>query len=92
MDRITIKTLRHRVDMLNRNLGLPMQIWSPDPSGRGNVAHVGCYSLDCAYGGYCLVQIVSASGGERDITPRVGAGECLRLINAFEAGLERARK
>ena len=92
MDRITIKTLRKMVDNLNVSLGLPTEVWTPRADGRGSQAYVGCYVLDCAYGGYRLSQIVSGSGGERDITGRCGARECAALIGAYSAGLHTNRE
>lgn len=53
--RITIITLRERVDFLNH-------ITSKE---RGEV---GSYELDGAYGGYKLEMIVNESGGTREIT------------------------
>lgn len=91
MTRVTIKTLRQMIDNLNESLGLPKQVWTPRPDGKGSVAHVGCYVLDCAYGGYRLCQIVSEGGGERDITGRCGARETADLIRAYSAGLHTKR-
>ena len=84
-DRITIKHLRWAVDALNIACGFPTKAWETTPAG--NKAHVGCYVLDCAYGGYRLCRIVNESGGERDITPLRGARETYELIRAYRAGL-----
>jgi hypothetical protein len=82
MRRVTMKTLQHRVDMLNRMVHLSDKIWHngkmvPD-----------MFVLDAAYGGYRLCQIVNHEGGERDITGRAGARETYDLINAFIAGFD----
>ncbi len=84
MQRTTIKTLRQLIDRLNEATGNPTQVWTT-VDGR-NRAHVGCYVLDAAYGGYRLCQIVSEGGGERDLTPRTGAREQADLIRAFMLG------
>jgi hypothetical protein len=89
MERVTIKTLRKTVDNLNLSQGLPVKVWTRQ--GSDNVAHVGCYVLDCAYGGYQLAQIVTPGGGERDITPRTGARQCADLIRVYQAGLDMDR-
>ena len=53
-----------------------------------NVAPVGAYTLDCAYGGYSLHRYVSEGGAvEAVIDYRVGAGEMERLLRAFLAGI-----
>ena len=85
MTRTTIKTLRSMVDSLNEFTGNPTEVWKRE--GNRNVAHVGAFVLDAAYGGYRLSQIVSDGGGERDLTPRLPAGQCADAIRAFECGL-----
>ena len=85
MTRTTIKTLRQMVDNLNVLTGNPVKIWTR--IGDKNVAHVGAFVLDAAYSGYRLSQIVSDGGGERDLTPRLPAGQCANAIMAFERGL-----
>lgn len=89
-NRITIKHLRAAIAALNIELGLPTQVWQRQ--GNDNVAQVGCYVLDAAYGGYRLCQIVNEAGGERDITPRAKAREAYDLIHAYMRGLRDARK
>ena len=58
-----------------------------------NVAPVGAYALDHAYGGYSLHRYVS-EGGAADavIDYRVGAGEMERLLSAFLAGICAGKK
>lgn len=89
-DRVTMKILERLVDQLNELTDNPTQIWTRDNNGH-NRAHVGAYVLDAAYGGYKLSQIVSNSGGERDITGRDTAGNTARLIRAYMAGLKLVR-
>lgn len=86
--RTTIKTLRAMVDNLNTLTGNPVNVWTRQ--GNQNVAHVGAYVLDAAYGGYRLAQMVNASGGERDITGRSTASGCAAAIRAFQNGLTAA--
>jgi len=88
--RVTIKTLRELVDALNEQTGNPAKVWSTDENGN-NKAHISAYVLDAAYGGYRLCQIVSAGGGERDLTPRGTARECADQIRAFMAGIQTAK-
>jgi len=77
-----MKTLQQRVDMLNRMANLSDNIWH-----EGKMVP-GMFVLDAAYGGYRLCQIVTAGGGERDITGRAGARETYELINAFIDGYQ----
>jgi hypothetical protein len=86
MERTTVKTLRTLVDTLNDIVGMPRNPWTKDAEGN-NRSIEGCYVLDSAYGGYRLSQIVGASGGERDITPRYGAAIQADLIRAYMAGM-----
>ncbi len=91
MSRTTIKTLRAQVAALNRACGMPEEAWVHAEDGR-ICAVVGCYVLDCAYGGYRLAQIVGESGGERNVTDRNGAAVTAELIRAYAAGIERGRR
>ena len=86
MTRITMKQLQAQVDALNSYTGNPTVIWRKETHNGPHIAHVGAYVLNAAYGGYRLCQIVGESGGERDLTPRVSAGECSRLISAYIMG------
>jgi hypothetical protein len=86
MTRTTVKTLRILVDNLNDYTGHPRSAWINDDD-RGFRAIEGCYVLDCAYGGYRLAQIVGATGGERQITPRYGAAVTADLIRAYMDGI-----
>ena len=91
MNRTTIKTLRALVDNLNDQCGMPRKAWVSGILGGGRSIE-GCYVLDCAYGGYRLAQIVGATGGERDITPRYGAAVTADLIRAYMDGLREGRQ
>ena len=89
--RTTVKTLRTLVGRLNEISGNPTTAWVAREDGKGCRAVVGCYVLDCAYGGYRLCQIVGENGGERDITPRYGASVQADLIRAYMAGVYSAQ-
>lgn len=68
--RTTVKTLRTLVATLNDITGNPRDAYRNN--GERYVAVPGHFS-NCAYGGYRLAQMVSETGGERNITPRYGA-------------------
>lgn len=87
--RTTIKTLRTLVKTLNDVTGNPTDAYRKD--GDRYVAIPGVYILDCAYGGYRLAQMVSDTGGERNITPRYGAAITADLIRAYIDGLREGR-
>ena len=58
-----------------------------------NVAPVGAYVLDHAYGGYSLHRYTSDGGAvDAVIDHRVGAGEMERLLRAFQAGIRAGKK
>jgi hypothetical protein len=61
MERITEKNLQGLCDTLNRMKGAPEVGWIRE--GKRNVAQVGHYCLDMAYGGYRIVRICSEGGG-----------------------------
>lgn len=88
--RTTIKTLRTLVANLNTFCGMPEDAWRKVEGGRIEAVE-GCYVLDCAYGGYRLEQLVSKSGGERNITPRYGAAITADLIRAYMDGMRKGR-
>lgn len=62
MIRITWKDLERAATRLNRAKGTPEHAYI------GNVAQIGNYHIDGAYGGVKLVQIVSEGGGIRCIS------------------------
>ena len=88
--RVTVKTLQTLVATLNTVVGNPVDPYRRDADDR-LVAIPGVYVLDCAYGGYRLAQMVSETGGERNITPRYGAAITADLIRAYMQGLHDAR-
>jgi hypothetical protein len=73
MERVTKKTLEEGIRGLNRQ-------FNKDPEA------VGCFQLDCAYGGYRLVKLCNDSGAQSDISPRGTARETLEFIRAFSFG------
>ena len=87
MNRITYKHLEAIVDRINRMTNSPMTPWRTE-NGR-NVANVGNYHLDSAYGGVRLVRMVSEGGGCRNITSGYDTKkDCAQLMHAFISGLE----
>ncbi len=71
MQRITIKTLRKKVDYLNQLVGKERE-------------EIGSYELDGAYGGYKLEMIVNESLGTREITrSRLTARELYYVIEGI---------
>ena len=73
MFRVTKKTLEVQIHWLNKQ-------FNRDPEA------VGCFQLDCAYGGYRLVKLCNDSGAQSDISPRGTARETLAFIRAFSDG------
>ena len=77
--RVTMKDLQGTVARINRIVGIADPKW--------NVP--GSYTLDGAYGGWKLAQIVNEHGGQRDITSGYASRrECYELMHAFIRGLE----
>lgn len=77
-NRITEKQLN---DLLNRiNIA----------AGFDNPAYgtIGSYALDRAYGCTKLVKIVTAGGGQRDVTGYGTKRECFNQMQAFLAGMK----
>lgn len=88
--RTTIKTLRYLVATLNTVTGHETEAYRQTPAGCR--ANIGTYVLDCAYGGYRLAQLVSETGGERNITPRYSAATTADLIRAYMDGLREGKE
>ena len=88
---ITIKILEDRVDYLNELTNNPK---TPRTQIDGKlISNVGCYPLDCAYGGYELVQMYNTGGGVSEplSTGHIPKRELYNYINAFISGIERYR-
>lgn len=93
MGRITIKTLRAVCANLNRMTGSPMEPYKRDADGK-LTAQIGCYIIDCAYGGYQLARIMNECGGQ---TSPFGLGfgtarETYDKMRAYMAGLQDAKE
>ena len=87
--RITRKDLDRAVEALNVRTGNAVEAWRRDDRSRANV---GTYVVRGAYGGWKIAQIVSESGGERDVTTGYRpARETLELLYAYKAGLSAGR-
>ena len=85
--RITQRHLEAVRDRINTLAGTPAVPYKRI-DGR-NVAQVGCYVLDGAYGGWKLAQIVNDMGGQRDITH--GYDSKRVLLGKMEAFIEGLR-
>lgn len=94
MDRITIKTLRARVDYLNRETNSPMEPYTFDPETGRSKANIGNYHISQAYGGYSLHRMHNEGGGVEDVF-RCGhttARDLYNRIRAFEDGIYTAKQ
>lgn len=74
------------VTILNNRLGRPQYGW--DRVGDKNVAHVGALTLDGAYGGWRLHEVLSASGAVREVGPRMTKSATADYLRAILAGIE----
>jgi len=74
MDRVTKKDLYAQIEWLNQQFNVKTD-------------EVGCYQLDCSYGGYRLVQLCNTGGGQTDIMYYRGtARETMNFIRAYSYG------
>ena len=91
MRRITEKQLEAVVQRINTMTGNPLHSWEQvtESSGRvRNVAQIGNYHLDWAYGGVMLVQMMNTGGGIITVTGRGTKRECYDQLQAFLCGYE----
>jgi hypothetical protein len=91
MNRITEKQLQIVVDRINTVTNSPLASWEQvtESSGRvRNVAQIGNYHLDWAYGGVMLCQMMNAGGGIVTVTGRGTKRECYDQMQAFLRGIE----
>ena len=87
--RITQKTLESRVEAYNVTLGFTGKLWNR--VGKRNVATVGMYTVDAAYGGYKVALISNDGGGQSDITRGFDtARNTIAAFNEFLADLSLA--
>ena len=93
--RTSRKCLEAIVSRINEATGAQVTEWRAVQE-RGisrNVAPVGAYTLDHAYGGYSLHRYVNECGAvDAVIDDRVGAGEMERLLRAFLSGICAGKK
>lgn len=87
--RVTKEHLQAVVDRINRTAGTPMDMGHRTEDGR-NVAHVGHYYIDDAYGGVQLCRICNESGGVTNVlrTGHISKRELVELMHAYCYGLE----
>ena len=94
--RYTMADLNGAVRGLNRIAGFSEEeadapLWTRGEDGQ-NRAMVGRYTLQGAYGGYQLTQIINEGGGVRAITQGYGTKrEVYHLIHAYREGMAAGR-
>ena len=87
--RITITTLRAVCDTLNRRAGFPdgTKLWQR--IGDRNVATIGMYYIDGAYGGWALDRMAWDGGtGTRNVLHRGTVRDLYNRMGAFMDGLK----
>lgn len=90
-DRITEQNLERAVNNLNDTLGLPRGPTCKDAAGRIKFVE-GAFGIDSAYGGYKLIQYVSDSGAEVDVTySRQSKRDLYNTIHAIMNAVWRAK-
>lgn len=88
MERITKAHLEGAARSINKITGNPETVW--ERRGDGTLkATVGNYHISYAYGGVCLHQMVSESGGVRDVFDcgHVSRRDLWNRIRAYQDGL-----
>ena len=93
MQKITQKDLESLVKMINKKTGNTFETYTKK-ADKTFKANIGTYSLDFAYGGVKLVQLIDKNGGITEIS-RNGFSTKKELycwLNAFLAGLETTKK
>ena len=88
MNRITDKNLETLCATLNRVTNSPESGW--ERIEERNVANIGHYYIDGAYGGVALARIVNDGGGVRMIIERCTKRELYDQMHAFLRGYEAA--
>lgn len=90
-DRITSRDLEQLCRIVESRLTYPAggPIWSRNDAGE-NVARIGAYYIDGAYGGVALYRIVTAGGGVTDVfsAGHMPKRELYNRMRAYIQGLE----
>jgi hypothetical protein len=86
----TRSELDQLVVILNNRLGRPQYAWNR--IGTRNVCTVGALTLDGAYGGWRLHEVVNDGGGVREIGPRMSKSAMAEYIRAMLEGVDLARQ
>jgi hypothetical protein len=89
-NRVTGKMLEAKVKSLNEWLGFNDGAWIKENDKWRAV--IGAFSIDHSMGGYCLCQVTSDGGGERQITMRNSAAVTMELISAYWQGIMAGEK
>lgn len=88
--RITANTLERSINLINKELGL-----NPEPYSditNGITGNKGTLKLDCAYGGYKVVEMIGNGTGEREITrTRMTSKELYNFLDGFVVGMKAQR-
>jgi len=89
--RITIKHLERKADLLNKITGSPAVPYTRTEGGE-LVACAGNYHISGAYGGYQLERMAASGGVSIPVnTGHVPARQCALVIDAYIAGINAAR-
>lgn len=87
-NRINLSDLQAVCNRINRITGNAIEAYTRNDDGK-LTANIGTYTLDSAYGGWQLVQIVNDAGGVRSITiDYIPKRELYHQMQAFLSGLE----
>ena len=88
-NRITTAMLESKIAYLNELVGANPEPYTKQPDGSLR-ANIGTYSLDGAYGGWCLSRMVNETGGSSTPlnTGYVSKRELYDAIRVFVLGVE----
>ena len=91
--RITQANLERLCSHVNKLLDRPATHWECDDDGRWR-GQIGNFYIDGAYGGVALHEVVTESGGVRDVlsTGHVPKRELYEKMHAWLSGIEYARQ
>ena len=92
MKRITMNMLENRIDYLNSLMNRPADTYTRiDGKAKANI---GNFYLSCAYGGYCLYEIINEGVGVSRPTSsgHVPARELMTMIDSLISGVHLERQ
>lgn len=85
--RTTMAELEQLVRILNERLGRPQYGWYTAPNGQ-NTSRVGALYLEVSYGQPRLAEVVNASGGVAEHSPRLTKAGMADWLRAMIKGIE----